>query len=63
MPWEDYCIPFRMMFVFVCVCAYAQLKVGPTRFLIRERFLDSRFPPPHGCNVRWSDLIAISLTS
>jgi len=34
------------------------MKVGPTRFLIRERFLDSRFPPPYGGNVRRSDLIA-----
>ena len=32
--------------------------MGPTRFLQRERFLDSRFPPPHGSNVRWSDQIA-----
>jgi len=35
------------------------MKVGPTRFLMRERFLDSRFPPPHCSNVRRSDLIAI----
>ncbi len=31
--------------------------MGPTCFLIRKRFLDSRFPPPHGSNVSWSDLI------
>jgi hypothetical protein len=44
--------------LYICVCTYAHLKVGPTRFLIRKRFLDSRFPPPHGSNVCWSDLIA-----
>ena len=26
---------------------------------MRERFLDYRFPPPHGSNVHWSDLIII----
>jgi len=36
------------------------MKVGPTHFLIRERFLDSHFPPPYGSHVRWSDLIALN---
>jgi hypothetical protein len=26
---------------------------------MRERFLDYRFPPPHGSNVHWSDMIVI----
>ena len=36
------------------------MKVGPTRFLMRKRFLDSRFLPPPGSNVRWSDMIALN---
>ena len=44
---------------YICVCINAHLKVGPTPFPIRERFLDSCFQPPYGSNVRWSNLIAL----